>query len=310
MLVFLLVRLIDGHLTLGTLASFGMLRSMVSGPVNSLMSFIMSSIEISASAERVMSMYELPRDRTQVPEAVKAFEDKAKTDGMGLKIENLAFAYEKGETVLHDVNIDVLPGETVAFVGPSGEGKTTLIRLALGLLTPDEGYACLMTGKGETLDLSVETREFFSYVPQGNTMFSGTIRENMLMGDPNASDEQIIAVLKQACIWNFVQSLPQGLDTKIGERGIGVSEGQAQRLAIARALLRGAPILLLDEATSALDIYTEKEVLDNIFQHSACRTCVLTTHRPSVFTVCDKIYRVRQRSVELIKSSRDEEVEF
>ncbi len=309
-LVFLLVRLIDGHLTLGTLASFGMLRSMVSGPVNSLMSFIMSSIEISASAERVMSMYELPRDRTQVPEAVKAFEDKAKTDGMGLKIENLAFAYEKGETVLHDVNIDVLPGETVAFVGPSGEGKTTLIRLALGLLTPDEGYACLMTGKGETLDLSVETREFFSYVPQGNTMFSGTIRENMLMGDPNASDEQIIAVLKQACIWNFVQSLPQGLDTKIGERGIGVSEGQAQRLAIARALLRGAPILLLDEATSALDIYTEKEVLDNIFQHSACRTCVLTTHRPSVFTVCDKIYRVRQRSVELIKSSRDEEVEF
>ena len=210
MLVFLLVRLIDGHLTLGTLASFGMLRSMVSGPVNSLMSFIMSSIEISASAERVMSMYELPRDRTQVPEAVKAFEDKAKTDGMGLKIENLAFAYEKGETVLHDVNIDVLPGETVAFVGPSGEGKTTLIRLALGLLTPDEGYACLMTGKGETLDLSVETREFFSYVPQGNTMFSGTIRENMLMGDPNASDEQIIAVLKQACIWNFVQSLPRG----------------------------------------------------------------------------------------------------
>lgn len=304
------VRLIDGYISWGDLAFFQMISGMVSGPVNSIIGFIMGSIEISASAERVMTLYETPRDRTQIPETVKAFEKKAAADGMGLRVDNLEFAYIKGNPVLHDVDIDVRPGETVAFVGPSGEGKTTLIRLALGLLTPDKGKAYLLTGRGEALDLSVETREFFSYVPQGNTMFSGTIRENMLMADENATDEQIIRSLEQACIWSFIQTLPEGLDAKIGERGVGVSEGQAQRLAIARALLRGAPILLLDEATSALDIYTEKEVLDNIFKDGQIKTCILTTHRPSVFTVCDKIYRVRQRSVELIKASRDQEVEF
>ena len=308
--VFLIVRLIDGDLTFGTLFAFNSLRSMVSGPVTAIMGFIMGAIEISASAERVLSIYELPRDRTQIPDTVKAFEKKAESDGMGLRMEGLEFAYEKGLPVLRDVDIVVNPGETVALVGPSGEGKTTLIRLALGLLTPDQGRAYLMTGKGEALDLSVETREFFSYVPQGNTMFSGTVRENMKMGDPEADDEKILNALSQACLRKFIESLPEGLDTKLGERGVGLSEGQAQRLAIARALLRGAPILLLDEATSALDIYTEKEVLDNIFQSGICKTCVLTTHRPSVFTVCDKIYRVRQGGVELIKETRDQQVEF
>ncbi|MCL1796633.1 MAG: ATP-binding cassette domain-containing protein, partial [Clostridia bacterium] len=148
------------------------------------------------------------------------------------------------------------------------------------------------------------------YGPQGNTMFSGTIRENMQMADVDASDERIVEALKMACIWDFVKVLPTGLDTEIGERGVGVSEGQAQRFAIARALLRKAPILLLDEATSALDIYTEKEVLENVFGSGEVKTCILTTHRPSVFTVCDKIYRVRMQSVELIKEYRDQPVDF
>ncbi len=308
--LYLLLRLIDGHTSFGTLMSYSMISPMVITPVTTVIGFIMSSIEISASAERVMTLYELPRDRTQIPEAVSDFAEKAEKNGLGLQVDDLAFAYVANEIVLHDVNITVNPGETVAFVGPSGEGKTTLIRLVLGLLTPNLGKAYLKTGKNEILDLSVETREFFSYVPQGNTMFSGTIRENMEMGNPNADEAMIIRALEQACLWNFISSLPQGLDTKIGERGIGVSEGQAQRLAIARALLRNAPILLLDEATSALDIYTEKEVLDNIFASGVCKTCILTTHRPSVFTVCDKIYRVRQRSVELIKETRDQEVAF
>ncbi len=307
---FIILRMLDGKLTIGDLMTFSMLAGMVSAPITSVMGVVMSSISITASAERVQTIYDLPRDKTQVPEAVSEFAKKVDADGLGLSVDNLAFAYVKGEKVLHDVNITVNPGETVALVGPSGEGKTTLIRLALGLLTPDAGRAYLKTGKGETLDLSVETREFFSYVPQGNTMFSGTIRENMQMGDPAADAPRIRKALESACLWSFVETLPSGLDTVIGERGVGLSEGQAQRLAIARALLRGAPILLLDEATSALDIYTEKEVLDNIFQSGICKTCVLTTHRPSVFTVCDKIYRVRQRSVELIKATRDQQVEF
>ncbi|MEG0766559.1 MAG: ABC transporter ATP-binding protein, partial [Clostridia bacterium] len=256
-------------------------------PVSSMISFVMSSIEVSASAERVMKIFELPRDRTQVPAEVEQFAKKAADDGMGLQIRKLDFAYEPDKYVLKDVNIDVRPGETVAFVGPSGEGKTTLIRLALGLLLPNEGTAEMVTGKNETLPLSVETRAFFSYVPQGNTMFSGTIYDNMLLGNPQATREKITEALEQACAWKFIQDMPEQLDTKIGERGVGISEGQAQRLAIARALLRGAPILLLDEATSALDVYTEKEVLDNIFHSGLCQTCILTTHRPSVFTVCD-----------------------
>lgn len=307
--IFQTVRLIDGTVTIGDLTAFGMLSPLVTAPLTSLIGFVMNAVEISASAERVMSIYELPRDRTQIPEVVEDFEKRSEGE-MGVRMDSLMFAYEKGLPVLHDVDVQVNPGEVVALVGPSGEGKTTLIRLALGLLTPDGGRAYLSGKNGQTLDLSVETRAFFSYVPQGNTMFSGTIRDNMLMGNENATDEQMIEAMQQACIWAFVEKLPYGIDTPIGERGIGVSEGQAQRLAIARALLRGSPILLLDEATSALDIYTEKEVLDNIFSSGIVKTCILTTHRPSVFTVCDKIYRVRQRSVELIKEHRDQAVEF
>ena len=310
MTLFFTVLLIDGKMSMGALAAFGMLSSRVSGPVNAFMGFVMGSIEMSASAERVMTLYELPKDKTQVPETVKAFGERAERDGMGLLVDNLDFAYVKGETVLHDVDIQVSPGETVALVGPSGEGKTTLIRLALGLLVPDKGEAVLVTGRGEKLELSVETREFFSYVPQENALFSGTIRENMEIGNPEATDEMMIHALKLACIWPFIEQLPDGLDSKLGERGVGVSQGQAQRLAIARALLRDAPILLLDEATSALDIYTEKEVLENIFNEGNRKTCILTTHRPSVFNVCDKIYAVRKRSVELIKEHRDQVVSF
>ncbi|MCL1796615.1 MAG: ABC transporter ATP-binding protein/permease, partial [Clostridia bacterium] len=159
------VWLIDGLVTWGTMTAYGMLVGMVMSPLTSLIGFIMTAIELSASAERVMTIYELPRDRTQVPEAVAEFGERAKlTDGMGVRISDLSFAYVKPKTVLHDVNIEAKPGEIVALVGPSGEGKTTLIRLALGLLTPDTGRACLAAGD-DTLDLSVETREFFSYVP-------------------------------------------------------------------------------------------------------------------------------------------------
>ena len=310
MFIIFTVMLIDGKMTMGSLAAFTMLSSRVSGPVTAFMGFFMNSIETAASAERVMTLYEIPKDKTQVPDQVKAFSEKAKRDGMGLVMDDLAFAYIENRYVLHDVNLQVNPGETVALVGPSGEGKTTLIRLALGLLTPNHGDAKLVSGRGEALDLSVETREFFSYVPQGNTMFSGSIRENMELGNMDATEDMMIDALKQACIWDFIEQLPEGIDSVLGERGVGVSEGQAQRLAIARALLRDAPILLLDEATSALDIYTEKQVLDNIFQSGKNKTCILTTHRPSVFDVCDKIYNVRKQSVELIKSSRGESVSF
>jgi ABC-type bacteriocin/lantibiotic exporter with double-glycine peptidase domain len=305
--LFMLYRILEGELSIGVLAAYSILYGQVSAPVNAIMGFIMGSVEITASAERVMKLFDLPRDRTQMPESVIAFEEKAtKQGGMGLRISNLMFEYIEGKNVINDANIDVAVGETVALVGPSGEGKTTMVRLMLGLLVPNSGTANLTTPLGETLPLSVETRRFFSYVPQGNTMFSGTIRDNMLLGDPDATDEMIIEALKRACAWSFIEAAPKQLDSKMGERGLGLSEGQAQRLAIARALLRGAPILLLDEATSALDIYTEKQVLDNIFTDGRIKTCVLTTHRPSVFQVCDKIYKIQKGMVSLVQTNRTE----
>ncbi|GHV26569.1 hypothetical protein FACS18948_2510 [Clostridia bacterium] len=309
--IFMLYRILEGELSVGVLAVYSVLYSQVSGPVGSIMGFIMGSIEITASAERVMKLFELPRDKTQKPEAVRLFEEKAtKQGGMGLRVRDLSFEYIEGKNVLNSANMDVNVGETVALVGPSGEGKTTMVRLMLGLLEPTQGNAVLTTPNGETIPLSVETRAFFSYVPQGNTMFSGTIRDNMLLGDPEATDNQIIEALQRACAWEFIDKTPDKLDSKLGERGIGLSEGQAQRLAIARALLRGAPILLLDEATSALDIYTEKAVLDNIFTDGRIKTCVLTTHRPSVFNVCDKIYRISKHNVDLIQTTRNEAASF
>ena len=189
------------------------------------------------------------------------------------------------------------PGEIVALVGPSGEGKTTMIRLILGLTHPENGTVTLTAADGQAMEMSADLRQFFSYVPQGNTMLAGTIAENLRMVKEDATDEEIIAALKQACAWDFVAKLPDTIHSPVGERGRGLSEGQAQRIAIARAILRDAPILLLDEATSALDVATERQVLRNIIRRNPNRTCIVTTHRPSVLNMCQRVYRVMQTRV-------------
>lgn len=192
-------------------------------------------------------------------------------------------------------------GEITAVVGPSGEGKTTLIRVLLGLLHPMEGRAELKNAEGIKCRLSARTREFFSYVPQGNTIFAGSIAENMRMVKEDATDEEIREVLEMACAYDFVKKLPKGMETVVGEKGSGLSEGQAQRLAIARALLKNAPVLILDEATSALDIDTEERVLKNIMKKEKGRTCIVTTHRPSVLSVSDHIYEIRESHLKKLK---------
>ena len=177
------------------------------------------------------------------------------------------------------------------------EGKTTMIRLILGLIRPEKGEAYLKASNGKQVEMNADTRHLFAYVPQGNTILSGTIAENLRMVKQDATDEEMIEALKISCAWDFVKNMEETIYTKIGERGRGFSEGQAQRIAIARAVLRDAPILLLDEATSALDVTTERKVLRNIIKQRPNKTCIVTTHRPSVLNMCQRVYRVMETQV-------------
>ena len=172
-----------------------------------------------------------------------------------------------------------------------------MIRLILGLIRPEKGQAVMIGSDGREVAMNAETRHLFAYVPQGNTILSGTIAENMRMVKEDATDEEIIEALKVSCAWDFVEKMPDTIQSKIGERGRGFSEGQAQRIAIARAVLRDAPILLLDEATSALDVTTERRVLRNIISQKPNKTCIVTTHRPSVLNMCQRVYRVMETKV-------------
>ena len=199
--------------------------------------------------------------------------------------------------MLKDTSLTIEPGEFVAIIGESGIGKTTLIRLIMSFMNTYQGSITYFNEKGETERANAGTREFVSYVPQGNTILSGTIAENMRMVKEDATDEEIIEALKISCAWEFVEKLPETINSSVGERGRGLSEGQAQRLSIARAVLRDAPVLLLDEATSALDVATERRVLKNIIGQKPNKTCIVTTHRPSVLNMCQRVYRVMETRI-------------
>lgn len=185
-------------------------------------------------------------------------------------------------------------------VGPSGEGKTTMLRIVLGIVRAQAGIADLEWEDGKKVNMGPITRSLIAYVPQGNTMMSGTIADNMRIIKPDATDDEIIKALELACAYDFVKKLPDGINHKIGEGGLGFSEGQNQRLAIARAVLRNTSILLLDEATSALDVVTERDVLRNLMKEDSHRICLLTTHRPSVLSMCNRVYRIADKKTRVI----------
>ncbi len=282
--------LLWGHqITYGTMTLFLEQRGRLSSAFNSVVGIIPSFLSSSVSAHRIRELIELPREK-HIPES-KELADLA-DDGFEVRMEHMTFSYVEDKQVITDSSFKATPGEIVALVGPSGEGKTTMIRLMLGLIHPDEGTAFLRAGNGAEVEMNADTRFLFSYVPQGNTILSGTVAENMRLVKEDATDEEIIQALKIACAWEFISQHPDGINRKAGERGRGFSEGQAQRLAIARAVLRDAPILLLDEATSALDVATERQVLRNIVQQRPNKTIIVTTHRPTVINLCQRVYRV------------------
>ena len=289
-----LFRLWTHDISYGTMTLFLQQRGNLSSAFSSVVSIIPSFLNSSVSAHRIRELVELPKE-VHIPESNELGELSA--DGFSVRMRDVNFSYVEGKRVITDSEFVANPGEIVALVGPSGEGKTTMIRLILGLVRPESGEAVIRAANGKEVVMNADTRHLFAYVPQGNTILSGTIAENMRMVKENAADEEIIEALKLSCAWDFVKDMPETINCKIGERGRGFSEGQAQRIAIARAILRDAPVLLLDEATSALDVTTERQVLRNIIQQRPNKTCIVTTHRPSVLNMCQRVYRVMETHV-------------
>ena len=282
-----------GSITYGTMTLFLQQRGALSGAFQSLVGMVPGFISSSVSARRIQELMALPKEKHNGEDIPEEYFRGSLT----LRLEQVDFAYEDGEQVIEASDFEAGPGQITALVGPSGEGKTTVLRLLLGMIEPKEGRCFFLPESGKPLAVSAESRALISYVPQGNTLLSGTIAENMRLAKENATDEEIVAALKLACAWEFVEKLPKGIDNDIYERGKGLSEGQTQRISIARALLRDAPVMLMDEATSALDVETERNVLRNILQRSPRKTFIITTHRPTVLSMCDRVYRVVDRRI-------------
>lgn len=282
------IQIYEGVIGYGTMVAFLQLSGRVQRPIGDLSKQIPVFVRCFTSAERLMELLELPAEENQP-------QPDLDEERLGITISHASFTYqgEGGLTreVFHDFSCRFEPHSSVAILGETGVGKTTLIRMLLALIRPDSGSVILTDGIQQQ-PLTAYSRRYFSYVPQGNTLLSGTIRTNLQMGNPQASDEEMWKALELAAA-DFVHELPSQLDTVCGERGGGLSEGQAQRIAIARALLRKAPILLLDEATSALDPETEQRVMQHLTADDAHRQMVvLITHRPAAAEMCSSVLRL------------------
>ena len=267
----------------GTMTLFLQQRANLSNGFAALVSLVPTALSGSVAAQRLRELTELKKEtRNSNPVTVEG--------SCSVELHNVQASYGPERKILSNVSLTAPAGAVTALVGPSGEGKTTLLRLMLGLLPPENGEMSLVDSAGVRYALGADTRHSFAYVPQGNTVMAGTVAENLRLGSENATDEELETALKDACAWDFVSQLPMGIHSSIGESGKGLSEGQAQRLAIARALVRKAPVLLLDEVTSALDRDTEQRVLQNLMHRGL--TTIVITHRLSVLTLCSRAYHV------------------
>lgn len=287
-------RLSTKSISFGTVAAFLQLVEQLQGPLTGLAYSFPQIIAAIGSAERIMELEALEKEGVH---------SQSHTMGpVGFKLNQVDFAYEGEDQVLEDVSMCVAPHEIVALMGPSGEGKTTIVRLLLALIKPTQGEIMITDDTGKDIPINASTRQFMTYVPQGNTLFSGTIEDNLKVADQSASQADLMEALVKADAWAFVQELPEGLMTFLGEDGLGISEGQAQRIAIARALLRKAPILILDEATSALDLDAEERILKAIHEDPIKRTCLIITHRPSALRICDRIFKLVDKTVSAVEA--------
>lgn len=285
-------RLWQGEISYGTMTMFVSMAASLRGSFSGILNLAPMVIRAGISAERIMEITSLPRDSMEDKEEAEEIKKQSREKGVFVHMTDVDFAYEEDKWIYRDADFRAEPGEIVALIGPSGQGKTTTLNLILGLYHPRKGKIAIGNPGGNELRASSSTRCMFSYIPQGNTMFSGTIADNMRMVKPEASDKEIRSALEAACAWEFVEKLEHGMDTEVRERGTRFSEGQKQRLSIARALLADAPVMILDEATSALDVATERRVLRSIIKKEPNRTVIVAAHRPSVFSMCSRVYKV------------------
>ncbi len=276
------VRMSAGTLTFGGMTAFLQLVNKIQTPARNLTKLAPAFVGVFTAAERLIELLEEPLEPQGEPQRMDA--------PCGLLLKDVTYRYEDGtRNVIDNLSFDFAPGTCTAILGETGAGKTTIVRMLLALARPTSGNIYIYN-KVETRELTALMRCNFVYVPQGNTLMSGTIRDNLLLGKPDASEAEMWEVISRSCA-DFVKALPLGLDTKCGEQGGGLSEGQAQRIAIARALLRKGSIMIFDEATSALDADTECRLLESLL-HDNRHTVIFITHRPAVLKYCTQTLRL------------------
>ena len=290
---FAVFRLWQGRISYGTMTMFLSMATSLRSSFSGVLNLFPSAMRACISAGRIMEITCLPREsEAEIQEGLAMLETARKT-GVQVQMRDVRAAYGEDEPIYTHADLQAAPGEIIGLIGPSGQGKTTTLRILLGLYRPRSGEVTVSIPGGKVMAVGAGTRCMFSYIPQGNTLFSGTIADNLRMLKPDASDKEIIDALKTADAWEFVSKLEKGIDTYVMEGGGRFSEGQKQRLSIARALLVHAPVILLDEATSALDMPTEKRVLRNILRRDPLQTIIVTAHRPSVLSMCQRVYKVQ-----------------
>lgn len=278
------LRMASHTLTFGGMTAFLQLVNRIQSPARSLTKLVPAFVSVFTAAERLMELEENPLEEQGEPIKVKS--------PCGIRLIDVTCAYDSVDgDVIRNLSFDFHPGTCTAILGETGAGKTTLVRMLLALIQPQKGSASIYNSSKE-ISITPRTRCNFVYVPQGNTLLSGTIRDNLRLGRLSATDEEMKDALHKSCA-AFVFDLPDGLGTVCGEQGGGLSEGQAQRIAIARALLRNRPIMLFDEATSALDPETERQLLKNILADNG-KTIIFITHRPAVTEYCDQTLRIEK----------------
>lgn len=286
-------RMLNGQMTFGSLTAVTQLVNQLQAPFVNLSGVLPQYIAMTASAERLMELEAIQGEPAPIGEPPERVYDRMES----VRAEKLTFSYDR-EQILDGAEFSLPKGAFAVITGPSGIGKSTLLKLLLGVYRPDEGGLYLDCGMDD-LPLDRSTRRLFAYVPQGNLLLSGTLRENLTIVKPEATEEEIRQAVHISCMEDFLPQLPEGLDTVLGESGAGLSEGQAQRLAIARAVLGGAPVLLLDECTSALDADTEQRVLRRL-KALPNRTCIAVTHRPAAIALCDWRLEVLDRKINAV----------